>query len=415
MVRHGWTWTALLAVFAGGAWAADLEVPAGFATIQQAVDASIDGDRILVASGEYTETLSVVGLQLSFEAIGGRARVVGQLDVSMEATAGFTDFDFVNTRVRCLGNSWLGMRNCSLRAWNGTAGTTSGGQGRTALWLSQVASAELTDCEVRGGRGGDGGSPSSTTSTFGGAGGSGIYASGDTGLSLSRCTVIGGDGGDALGRYAYGGGAGGKAVSGYPGALSIADCSMRGGNGGSGGSGFPWEGGEGGDALNLSRCVGRVTRTGLQGGAGGASGYYAGLGGDGASLAEFSAILFTECDLQGGAAGEAPNLRVYSDYPLGGGHALRVVGRSLAGDASSEATGGAGNVARPDTMPPLYVHMNAVFAFDPQLLRDHIAGTRPLSALDILAADPNFDGVLDQADATLMEERWGRVQDALAP
>jgi len=46
---------------ASDACAADLHVPAGYATIQAAVNAAQPGDRILVAGGVYTESISLLG------------------------------------------------------------------------------------------------------------------------------------------------------------------------------------------------------------------------------------------------------------------------------------------------------------------------------------------------------------------
>lgn len=56
--------------------AADLEVPAQFATIQSAILAAADGDRVVVAPGTYTETIDFLGKVIAVVSSGGAATTV---------------------------------------------------------------------------------------------------------------------------------------------------------------------------------------------------------------------------------------------------------------------------------------------------------------------------------------------------
>jgi predicted outer membrane repeat protein len=54
------------------AFGADLLVPLQFATIQSAVDAAVDGDRVLIAPGTYTERVTFGGKSIEIIGTGGR-------------------------------------------------------------------------------------------------------------------------------------------------------------------------------------------------------------------------------------------------------------------------------------------------------------------------------------------------------
>ena len=65
----------LCALIIGGvgspAFAAVLEVPASFPTIQSAIDAALDGDEVHVAPGTYVENIDLLGKQILLTATGG--------------------------------------------------------------------------------------------------------------------------------------------------------------------------------------------------------------------------------------------------------------------------------------------------------------------------------------------------------
>lgn len=57
-------------------FAAELHVPADFATIQSAVDASVDGDTVLVAPGTYAEAIDLSGRKITLASEGGAAATI---------------------------------------------------------------------------------------------------------------------------------------------------------------------------------------------------------------------------------------------------------------------------------------------------------------------------------------------------
>ena len=61
----------LLSVLSAPAIAADLDVPAQYPTIQAAIDAATNGDRVLVAPGTYVENINYDGKDITIRSTGG--------------------------------------------------------------------------------------------------------------------------------------------------------------------------------------------------------------------------------------------------------------------------------------------------------------------------------------------------------
>ena len=77
-----------MALCAGTAWAADIDVPGDYATIQAGVNAASDGDTIHVAAGAYPENvvlvagnnITLLGAEANVDARAGRAGPESVLD-----------------------------------------------------------------------------------------------------------------------------------------------------------------------------------------------------------------------------------------------------------------------------------------------------------------------------------------------
>jgi hypothetical protein len=71
-----------IGLFASPALAADRLVPSQFPTIQSAIDASVDGDRILVAAGVYNAGFDLQGKQLTVRGVSGPSQTLIDLTVT---------------------------------------------------------------------------------------------------------------------------------------------------------------------------------------------------------------------------------------------------------------------------------------------------------------------------------------------
>ena len=68
---------ACLAVLSGSAMAADRHVPSVYPTIQSAIDASANGDSVIVQPGTYNENLHTLGKSISIIGAGVGATLTG--------------------------------------------------------------------------------------------------------------------------------------------------------------------------------------------------------------------------------------------------------------------------------------------------------------------------------------------------
>lgn len=77
----------LVLAFSPSLFGADLEVPAAYPTIQAAIDAALDGDRVQVSPGLYAERIDFVGKAIVVESVGGAgATVIDALGVGSVVT-----------------------------------------------------------------------------------------------------------------------------------------------------------------------------------------------------------------------------------------------------------------------------------------------------------------------------------------
>ncbi|MDP6158341.1 MAG: hypothetical protein QF534_05815 [Phycisphaerales bacterium] len=116
----------MIGLLATCADAATINVPGDYATIQQAISASFDGDEILVAPGTYNENLDFNGRAITLRSSGGPSvtSIVGQtagyvvVVESLAGAGGIEGFDIGSTKatgatVFC-GDSTLSVINCRI-------------------------------------------------------------------------------------------------------------------------------------------------------------------------------------------------------------------------------------------------------------------------------------------------------------
>lgn len=269
MGRFPHTWIALAALAVPSLGGVRVVAPAGapYATLQAAVDAAVDGDVVLVRTGDYAGCAIDGKALMLVEDAGASARVTSTLFVRNLAAG------------QCVVLAGFEMAGSNAPALEADAIQGSlRGEGLALRVSPSFANASVPAVDLR-----DVQDVAFVRSTFtGGATGNGIVAGGaglraqNAGLALYDCALDG-----AYGVYSSGRGGEGLNVSG--GELFASNCDLRGGIGGPGGvqftggpgcaAWFPLPGGTGGDALRaLSGATSRLLDCRLSGGAGGPGG-----------------------------------------------------------------------------------------------------------------------------------------------
>jgi hypothetical protein len=226
----------------------------GFSTVQAAINASQDGDIILVRSGTYpTFTVSVRSLVIRAD-LGSEVVIASGVNIQFTPQDGVVVMSDLEIRGQDSNGSQPGgvalkltdnlghvrIERCDLLGGSGKfvncQVNTAGGD---ACTLSNSPSTAFVDCLLRGGAGGG----DFLQPCFGGAGGRGLFA-GLSAFALYDCTVMGGSGGPADLMWATTGGKGGAGLTVFGGWCFASNTKIGGGSGGHAGIG-----GDGGDGL----------------------------------------------------------------------------------------------------------------------------------------------------------------------
>ena len=144
-------WASLVMLWASPLFGADLNVPADYTTIQAAIDAAEDGDRILIAPGAYDEFLNAGTKALTLVGTGGSAQTVIDANgdsgtlllVDGASSFGIEGITFRNGR----GSRMTELRNIGQVVvqgcrWLGADVSSNG----AALCLSSVSEFNLSGC-----------------------------------------------------------------------------------------------------------------------------------------------------------------------------------------------------------------------------------------------------------------------------
>jgi hypothetical protein len=245
-----------------------------FTTIQAAVDASLDGDVIVVRPGSFAAfVVDDKTLSIATES-GGLVLVQGTVEIRNLAA---------HRRVLVSGLSIQGPLTGFMTPYGkpGLKITNDLGQ----VWVQ--------DADIVGG------TQTGSLSAF--PGGPAVDCSNAAKVSLTRSFLFGGDGWSSDDEESFGGAAG-VALRAQGSALALYDCYLRGGKGGYGGSG-----GAGGDAAHFLDWGAFASGTRFFGGEGGTNIDYisagGGAGGDGVQLDANAGLHALDCTFVEGAGG----------------------------------------------------------------------------------------------------------------
>jgi predicted outer membrane repeat protein len=237
----------------------------GFATIQAAVDAAVDGDVLLVGSGSY-DGFTISGKSLwVIEAPGSTVKILRTVTIENLASTQavlLSGLD-IDTYPHNYGPAVVLDQNQGHVRLQDTrlegSVTYQGEDGAPGLQATASQKVILVGCTVLGGDGPDGYGETR------GPGGNGINAV-DTAIALYDCNVVGGEGGEE-GWPKGGDGGDGCNVVGW--GIFASGCTIWGGHGGGGDGILIAPGGDGGDGLDVTAAQARLLDNSLLGGAGG--------------------------------------------------------------------------------------------------------------------------------------------------
>jgi parallel beta-helix repeat protein len=208
-MRHICTSIVATLVLVGTSFAATINVPADYTTIQAAVDAASNGDEILVAPGTYTGTgdqvVDMLGKAITLRASGTPEQTIidGEGARLVIACHGGEGTDTVIEGFTITGGNFGGGIDCKDSSSPTISGCTISGNGVNwgfgiSCYLS--CSPTITNCTISYNNG-DGiycylsSSPTITDCTisgnYGGASGGGIYCRDNSSPAITNCTISG--------------------------------------------------------------------------------------------------------------------------------------------------------------------------------------------------------------------------------
>lgn len=234
---------------------------ADFATIQEAVDAALDGDVILLSGGTHDAfTIDGKSVQI-FGTLGATPLILGTLEVINLDAADFVlvaGVEILAVRppnlpppdaVRLVSNAGeVRFQNCRIDGGDGGFGLLQDAPGGEAVEILDSARVTFSVCTLEGGLG----TPNETQCCGGpaGDGGDAVFAM-NSGLVFYECDLEGGRGG-STGEQP---GDGGTAVRATGGSVFASGTAFRGGRGGTGWDFIFANGSDGGDGLFLEGAM----------------------------------------------------------------------------------------------------------------------------------------------------------------
>ncbi len=230
--------------------AAVLEVPGKYSTIQEAVDAAVDGDGIRVDPSHEKESLQIIGKGVSlYSAVPGEkvgsgrvliqnAGIVKVRDFSVEVLP-YDAFTELFGCVQAYDTERIEVVDCALIALYIPDYWATAGLGTCGVWGQTVQEIHIEGCTLQGSVGPPGFLIAPSLSAGGGNGGHGLRAIACPTVGLFDSTLTAGDGGEGIWSYdgsnLSGGGPGGCGVQAEDHSHVFATaCTLEGGVGGFG-------------------------------------------------------------------------------------------------------------------------------------------------------------------------------------
>jgi hypothetical protein len=264
VLRHGMRATAALLVAGVVAHAGVIRVPGNYLNIQVAVNNAVDGDVILIAPGSYKGPVDIGSKTLTLVVDGGGKAGVprltihdlaGNQSVVVRGLGGdgiaFANGPHSEGLVLARNDGHVRIEGATFRGSPGTNILGAPSQhpgGWPAARVFDCLSVAFTHCTFTGGYGASVGDEENES--FPGSGGAGLLAT-DSFISVTGCTLTGGEGGVADDTISYGGGSGGAGIKQLGGTLCVSGSSLTGSHGGHGDCSFfaCGAGGDGGDGI----------------------------------------------------------------------------------------------------------------------------------------------------------------------